>query len=73
MYNIVADITQGEGDEASIELLREVAEWVAELSACNQGTIAANIVLTAVSDFREQFEAHVNGNNCPTGVCNSVR
>ena len=73
MYNIVADITRGEGDEASIELLREVAEWVAELSACNQGIIAANIVLTAVSDFRDQFEAHVNGNKCPTGVCTFMR
>ena len=73
MYNIVADITRGEGDGARIELLREVAEWVVELSACNQGKIAANIILTTLSDFPDQFEAHLNGGKCPTGVCTSVR
>jgi len=69
MYYIVADIARGEGDEASLDLLKEAAQWVAQLSACNQGTIAANIVLTTLSDFRDQFEIHLNGQKCPAGVC----
>jgi len=69
MYYIVEDISRGEGDDASLDLLKEVADWVAELSACNQGTIVANIVLTTLSDYRDQFEAHLIGHKCPTGVC----
>ena len=69
MYNIVADISQGEGDDASIDLLKETAEWVAELSACTQGTIAANVILTALGDYRDQFEEHVHEHKCTTGVC----
>lgn len=73
MYDIVSDITKGENKEEGIELLEEVARWVAKLSDCNQGTIAANIILTALSDFRDPFKAHLNGKNCPAGVCASLR
>jgi len=69
MYNIVADISRGDGDDAGIDLLKETAEWVVELSACTQGTIAANVVLTALSDYRDQFEEHIHVHKCPTGVC----
>lgn len=69
MYNIVTDIGSGEGDDASVGLLRETAEWVAELSACSQGTIAANVVLTALDDYQDQFEEHIHLHKCPTGVC----
>lgn len=73
MYEIVSDITNGESKEKDIELLEEVSGWVAKLSDCNQGTIAANIILTALSDFRELFKAHLDGKNCPAGVCASLR
>jgi len=69
MYQIVSNITNGESKDGDIELLDEVAGWVAELSACNLGTIAANIVLTTLSDFQDLFEAHLKGKGCPAGVC----
>ena len=73
MYEIVADIAPGEAPEEDINLLEELAGWVAELSACNQGTIAANIILTTLGDFRYQFEAHLNRKSCPAEVCTSRR
>lgn len=72
IYNIVSDISEGNGKEGNIELLEEVARFVAKNSACNQGIIVANIILTALSDFQDQFEAHLNG-NCPVGVCTSLQ
>ena len=72
MYNIVSEITTGNGKEGNIELLKEVAGWIPELSACNQGTIVANIILTALNDFQDQFKAHLNG-DCPASVCASLR
>ena len=71
MYDIVSDITEGNGEEGNIELLKEVATFVAKSSACIQGVIVANIILTALSDFRDQFEVHLNG-NCPASVCTSL-
>lgn len=69
MYNIVADISRGEGNDASVHLLKETAEWVVELSACTQGIIAANVVLTTMDDYRDQFEEHIYAHKCPTGIC----
>lgn len=71
MYNIVSDITEGNSEEGNVELLKEVATFVAKLSACIQGVIVANTILTALDDFRDQFEVHLNG-NCPAGVCTSL-
>jgi len=71
IYDIVSRITKGKGKEGDIELLEEVARFIAKNSDCKQGTIVANIILTALSDFRDQFEAHLNG-NCPAGVCTSL-
>ena len=69
MYNIVTDIAEGKGDETSVGTLEEIAGWVAELAACNQGTIAANIVLTALGDHSDQIRDHLHGRECPAGVC----
>ena len=71
IYNIVSRITKGKGKEGDIELLEEVARFTAKNSDCNQGTIVANIILTALSDFRDQFDAHLN-DNCPAGICTSL-
>lgn len=69
MYYIVEDISRGQGDESSLQLLKDVAGWVVEMAACNQGVIAANIVLAALEDCQEQFSEHTQGHQCSTGVC----
>ena len=71
MHNIVSGITQGKGREGDIELLEEVGRYVIKSSACNQGPIVSQIILTAVDDFRDQFEAHIKG-NCPTDTCTAL-
>lgn len=67
MHNIVAGIDEGEAGEGDIELLKEVAEFVAKTADCVQGVIVADLILTALSDFRDHFEAHLNG-ECTVGV-----
>ncbi len=69
MHQIVSDIARGEGDASSIELVKEMAQAITELAACNQGTISANVILTALGDFRDQFQSHLSEKRCPTGTC----
>lgn len=71
MYRMACDIARGQADEQSLKMLEEVAGWIAELAACNQGTVAANIVLTALGDHRDHIKAHLNRGGCPAGVCGS--
>ena len=71
MHNIVADITLGKGREGDIELIEELGQFVIKSSACNQGPIVSQIILTAVDDFRDQFEAHIKG-TCPTDTCTAL-
>jgi len=67
MHEIVSDISAGKGTTEDIELLHELAEIVKETSACAQGAIATDLLLTTLDEFRDKFEMHVEKKCCPIG------
>ncbi len=69
MLEILKAITRGEGDMASLETLRELAEDVKTGSLCNLGKTAPNPVLTTLKYFRDEYEAHIKGKCCPSLKC----
>lgn len=69
MLEILTDITRGEGDLSSLEILKELAEDVRAGSLCNLGRTAPNPVLTTLRYFREEYEAHILQRRCPAGMC----
>lgn len=69
MFDILDDISKGQGKEEDIDLLVELGAAVAETSLCGLGQTAPNPVLTTIRYFRSEYEAHIREKRCPAGVC----
>jgi NADH:ubiquinone oxidoreductase subunit F (NADH-binding)/(2Fe-2S) ferredoxin len=72
IFNILDDITKGEGRPEDIGLLLELSEAVARGSLCALGQTAPNPVLTTIRYFRHEYEAHIHEKRCPAGVCKAL-
>jgi NADH-quinone oxidoreductase subunit F len=72
MLDVLTRITEGEGQATDIRLLEDLAGMLKEASLCALGQTAANPVLTTLRYFRDEYDAHVYGKKCPTGVCKAL-
>ena len=72
MLEILTRITQGSGKESDIDTLLTIAKTVKECSLCGLGQSAPNPVLTTLSYFRDEYEAHIKEKKCPAAVCDSL-
>lgn len=72
MHGILARICEGEGTEADIEQLEELAEAVKDASGCALGGTAPNPVLSTLRYFRNEYESHIRDKSCPAGVCKAL-
>lgn len=72
MFEILDDITKGQGRPEDIDLLLELAEAVKHASLCALGQTAPNPVLTTIRYFRDEYEAHIYDKRCPAGVCQAL-
>ena len=69
MYEILDDISRGDGDEDRLKLLEELAVVVKDVSMCGLGQTASNPVLSTLRYFRDEYEQHVHDKKCSAGVC----
>jgi bidirectional [NiFe] hydrogenase diaphorase subunit len=66
MHSILERITSGRSSPADIALLEELCELVRSTSLCGLGQSAPTPILTTLRNFREEYDAHVKGELCPT-------
>jgi NADH-quinone oxidoreductase subunit F/NADP-reducing hydrogenase subunit HndC len=69
MFEILNDITRGNGRPGDLDLLQELSEAIKHGSLCGLGKTAPNPVLTTIRYFRNEYEAHIHEKRCPAGVC----
>ncbi len=72
MWEIVKNISEGNGKAGDIELLDTLAKAVKDASLCGLGQTAANPVLSTLRYFRDEYEVHVRDKRCPAGVCKEL-
>ncbi|MCL2816398.1 MAG: NADH-quinone oxidoreductase subunit NuoF, partial [Oscillospiraceae bacterium] len=72
MLEILERITQGKGEEGDIELLEALGESIRDTAICGLGQTAANPVLSAIKNFREEFDEHIKYKRCRAGVCSEL-
>jgi len=65
LVRLIDQLRQGEGDARTLELILETAEVMNLASLCPLGQSVALPVKSALSRFREEFEAHLSGTPCP--------
>ena len=47
----------------------ELAETIKECALCGLGKTAPNPVISTITQFRDEYDAHVKDGVCPTGQC----
>ena len=72
MYELLEDITNGEGTLEHLDLLEELALSVKDTTMCGLGQTAANPVLSTLRYFREEYERHVVDKRCDAFVCENL-
>ena len=72
MLDVLTRICAGDGREGDIELLEEISEVVKGWSLCALGGTAPNPVLSTITHFRDEYEAHIRDKRCPAGACKDL-
>jgi len=71
MLDILDKVCSGKGSHKDLEQLEKLAFTTKNGSICGLGKSAPNPVLTTLKYFRDEYEAHIEG-NCPTGKCKEM-
>ncbi len=71
MLEILEKITTGKGTEKDLENLEDLAQWTKKGSLCALCGTAPNPILSTLTYFREEYEAHIRG-ECPAGKCKDL-
>ncbi len=69
MLNILERLTRGEASAEDLDRLMSLCQDVKVGSLCGLGRTSPNPVITALTYFREEFEAHVKEGRCPGKTC----
>jgi len=69
MFEILDEITKGNGRPGDIDLLLELSYSIKQSSICGLGKTAPNPVVTTIRYFKNEYEAHIKDKRCPAGVC----
>ncbi|MHA2088050.1 MAG: NADH-ubiquinone oxidoreductase-F iron-sulfur binding region domain-containing protein, partial [Promethearchaeota archaeon] len=72
MLNILDKIRQGRANQEDLISLEKIAHTVKKTSLCGLGQTAPNPVLTTLTYFKDEYEAHVVDKKCPALVCKDL-
>jgi NADH:ubiquinone oxidoreductase subunit F (NADH-binding)/NADH:ubiquinone oxidoreductase subunit E len=62
-------ICAGQGTMADLDFMERLAGVLTDASFCPLGQTAAQPLMSALKNFRAEFEAHIKEKKCPAGVC----
>jgi len=71
MLEILDRLCNGQGQTGDLDLLDVLAHQIIQGSLCALGGTAPNPVLSTLTHFRAEYEAHVQG-RCPAGKCKAL-
>lgn len=72
MLALLDDISEGNATEDTLVLLEKLARAVQKGSLCGLGKTAPNPVLSLMTQFREEYDAHVQLKKCPAKQCKAL-
>ncbi|MBN2046768.1 MAG: NADH-quinone oxidoreductase subunit NuoF [Anaerolineaceae bacterium] len=72
ILEILTRICGGEGREGDIETLEILCREIKQDSLCGLGQGAPNPVVSTLTHFRDEYEAHIYEKRCPAKVCRAL-
>lgn len=71
MLEILEALCQGRATRRDLETLESLAHMIRKSSLCGLGQSAPNPVLSTLTHFRDEYEAHLRG-HCPAHACTAL-
>ena len=72
MLEILTKITKGQGTIEDLDELDELSKAVKTNSLCALGQTSANPIVSTLTHFRDEYEAHIKDTKCPAKVCQKL-
>ena len=72
LLEILERITKGQGTEDDLDELRDLGQIIKDCSLCGLGQTAPNPILSTLTYFMDEYEAHVREHRCPAGKCTDL-
>jgi NADH-quinone oxidoreductase subunit F len=69
MLEILDRISKGKGKEGDLELLLDLGAYIKANALCGLGQGAPQPVISMITNFRDEYEAHIHDKKCPASVC----
>ncbi len=72
LLEMLEKICKGEGTLELLEEMEELCHKIRETALCGLGQTAPNPILSTLSQFKDEYIAHVVDKRCPAGVCKAL-
>jgi len=69
LLEMLTKITDGEGTMEMLDEMEKLCYKIKDTALCGLGQTAPNPILSTLSHFRGEYEAHIKEKRCPAGVC----
>jgi NADH-quinone oxidoreductase subunit F len=73
MLELLDDIVEARADRQTIDTLLDLGDTICATALCGLGKTAPNPVISTITQFRDEYLAHVVDGVCPTGQCEAYR
>jgi NADH:ubiquinone oxidoreductase subunit F (NADH-binding)/(2Fe-2S) ferredoxin len=72
LHELLTHITKGDGTITDLERLRNMSLVIKDTSLCGLGQSSPNPVLSTLTNFMDEYVAHVTEKKCPSGQCRDL-
>ena len=72
LLEMLTKITKGEGTMEMLDEMEQLCHEIKDTALCGLGQTAPNPILSTLSHFRDEYEAHILEKRCPAGVCKDL-
>jgi NADH:ubiquinone oxidoreductase subunit F (NADH-binding)/(2Fe-2S) ferredoxin/Pyruvate/2-oxoacid:ferredoxin oxidoreductase delta subunit len=71
LYEMLTKICDDNGTPEDLDLMRNLSVVVKDTSLCGLGQTSPNPILSTMTNFYDEYHAHVVDHKCPSGQCTS--
>ncbi len=72
LYEVLDKITKGNGTMEDLENLKNLSNVIKDTALCGLGQTSPNPVLSTITNFWDEYVAHVVDKKCPAGQCRDL-
>jgi NADP-reducing hydrogenase subunit HndC len=72
LHELLEKIVKGNGVKEDIDRLINLGNVIKDTSLCMLGQSSPNPVLSVLTHFRHEYDAHIIDKKCPSGVCKAL-